>query len=87
MSKKKIKLNGEVFTCLVYIHNEVLYLRLVEGFEVLGLDLDLKKLVKDGLLANFDTFYRRLPELGLKIENIHGKRVLQGLEDIRRLKS
>ena len=87
VSKKKIKLNGEVFTCLVYIHNEVLYLRLVEGFEVLGLDLDLKKLVKDGLLANFDTFYRRLPELGLKIENIHGKRVLQGLEDIRRLKS
>ena len=66
--------------CLLYIRNEKVYLRFVRGWEVLSLDLSLKKMIKDGLLNNFDKFFRSLQSFGLQISEIKGRRALLGLD-------
>ena len=83
VGKRKIKLDGVIYTCLIYIWNEVMYIRLVRGAEVLSLDLSLAKVVKDGYFSSIDKFFNSLTSLGLIIVDNHGKRVLGGLERYR----
>ena len=72
--KKKIKLEGLIYTCLVYLGNEILYLRLVRITEVLELNLALKNVVKDGLFKSVDLFLMNLNKIGLKIIDTDGKK-------------
>ena len=81
--KRKIKLDGLVYTCLVYIGNDALYVRLVRGAEVLILDLSMVKVVKDGYFVSIDKFFKSLVSLGLKIVEKNGKKGLEGLEKYR----
>ena len=81
--KRKFKLDGLIYTCLVYIGNEALYVRFVRGAEVLSLDVSIAKVVKDGHFSSIDKFFKSLVSLGLRIVDQHGKRVLEGLEKYR----
>lgn len=81
--KRKIKLDGLVYTCLVYIGNEVLYVRLVRGAEVFSLDVSMVKVVKDGYFVSIDKFFKSLVSLGLRIVERNGKKGLDGLEKYR----
>ncbi|OMJ69358.1 hypothetical protein SteCoe_32945 [Stentor coeruleus] len=83
VEKRKIKIDGVTYTCLVYLGNNIMYLRLVRGWDVLGLELNLVKLVKDRLLVSFDKFFKCLPLLGLQVCEEGTKKVIVGLEDYR----
>jgi len=81
--KRKIKVDTLVYTCLIYMGQEILYLRLVKSCEVLSLDLNLKDIVKDGYMVTIDKFFTSLISLGLKITEKSGKRSLAGLDKYR----
>lgn len=83
VTKRKIKVENVVYTCLVYIYNDQLILRFVRGWVVLGLDLNLLKLIKDGLLLNFDVFFKFFPILGLRISEKDGTKEILGFDKYR----
>ena len=81
--KKKIRIEGLIYTCLLYMGEDRVFLRLVKGWEVLAIDLNLAKMVRDGMLKNFDKFFKSLQGLGLKICEKDNRKTLQGLEKYR----
>lgn len=83
VEKRKIKVDGVTYTCLVYLSSDKMHLRLVRGWDVLGLELNLVKLVKDRLLVSFDKFFKCLPLLGLNVCEEGTKKFLVGLENYR----
>ncbi|OMJ77473.1 hypothetical protein SteCoe_22951 [Stentor coeruleus] len=83
VEKRKIKVDGVTYTCLVYLSSDKMHLRLVRGWDVLGLELNLVKLVKDRMLVSFDKFFKCLPLLGLHVYEEGTKKILGGLENYR----
>jgi hypothetical protein len=83
VGKRKIKMDGLIYTCLVYIGDDVLFIRLVRGFEVFEMDVCLSKVVKDGFFTSFEKFFISLVPLGFKLVDKDGKKVLVGLDKYR----
>ena len=81
--KRKIKVDALVYTCLIYLGPDLIYLRLVKSWEVLSLDLNLKEIVKDGYMVTIDKFFTSLISLGLKIIDKNNIRSIAGLEKYR----
>jgi hypothetical protein len=89
VGKRKLKLNDKIYTALVYINNEILYLRLVKPaewngtfysykkVEVLSLDMNFTLLVKFGFFPSLEKFFQNFAAVGITLSKINDKKILK----------
>jgi hypothetical protein len=78
--KTKAVFSGFRFTVLIFRKKSTILIRLVKGFDVIGLNLDRKALEKDGLLMNIHSFYHKFISAKVQVSLIQNKFTAYGLE-------
>lgn len=78
--KRKLLINGEKWTCLIYFHRKDLVLKMVKGIEVLAVQINSIFLPHEANLSDYENFVKKVLLPNIKIISDSGKLKIAGLD-------